>query len=102
MRRLAAFAFAALLPVSAHALEVGEAEYVYSSDLLADGFTPFAVSSVGQAIYGLRNDTTLYLCFIADTGDAQAMRQATLLAELRGEDPDRTVPNIPVVCILTQ
>ena len=65
-------------------------------------FTPFATSESGNAIYGMRRETDQYLCFIADQGDDQAERQRVLLAELAGEKPQRTVPNIPVVCILTQ
>jgi hypothetical protein len=50
----------------------------------------------------MTNGTDLYLCFIADNLEAQAARQQALIAEIGGEGPDRTVPNIPVVCILTQ
>lgn len=84
------------------AFEPGRSDFVFSSDLANDGFTPFATSGTGSAIYGMRRETDLYLCFIADQGDDQAERQRVLLAELAGETPQRTVPNIPVVCILTQ
>ncbi|WP_299558000.1 hypothetical protein [uncultured Sulfitobacter sp.] len=102
MRFALALAALASSAVAVHALEVGEGAFRFSSDLSAEGFTPFATSGSGSAIYGMRRDTQQYLCFIADQGDDQAERQRVLLAELAGENPDRTVPNIPVVCILTQ
>lgn len=98
---LSAFALGASA-IAAVAFEVERSDFVFSSDLANDGFTPFATSGSGSAIYGMRRDTDLYLCFLADQGDDQAERQRVLLAELAGEAPQRTVPNIPVVCILTQ
>ena len=90
------------LALPARALEVGQADFVFVSDLSSQGFTPFAVSSSGNASFGMTNGTDLYLCFIADNPDAQSARQQALIAEINGERPDRSVPNIPVVCILTQ
>lgn len=43
-----------------------------------------------------------YLCFLADSRDVQAQRSQALIDEFGGKSPDRTVPNIPVVCVLTQ
>ena len=86
----------------ASASDVGESEFMYSSDLLDQGFIPFAVSATGGASFGMFKNKDMYLCFIADTGKAQADRQRVLLAEISGESPARTVPNIPVACILTQ
>ncbi|WP_298857324.1 hypothetical protein [uncultured Sulfitobacter sp.] len=97
-----AIGFCGASAVAASEFEVGESEFRFSSDLALEGFTPFATSASGSAIYGMRRDTDQYLCFIADQGDDQAERQRVLLAELAGEKPQRTVPNIPVVCILTQ
>ena len=88
------------LPV--HAIDVGQSEFVFVSDLSAQGFTPFATSASGNATFGMTNGSDLYLCFIADNLEAQATRQQALIAEINGEGPDRTVPNIPVVCILAQ
>ncbi len=93
---------AALLPGAVSAMDIASSAFRASSALVADGFVPFATSGVGNVLYGLMKDDQLYLCFLADTGDAQAERQATLLAELRGEAPDPAVPNIPVICVLTQ
>jgi hypothetical protein len=84
------------------ALEVGESDFRFASDLSSEGFTPFATSGAGNTIFGMQRGTDQHLCFIADQSDDQAQRQRVLLAELAGEEPDRTVPNIPVVCILTQ
>ncbi len=101
MMRLAAL-LAILMPCGVSALDVASSDFRYSSDLVADGFAPFAASGAGAALYGLTKADMLYLCFLADSGDAQATRQMTLLAEIRGEAPDTAVPNIPVICVLTQ
>jgi hypothetical protein len=45
----------------------------------------------------MTDGTDLYLCFIADNLEAQVERR--LIAEIIGENPDRSVPNIPVVCV---
>lgn len=86
----------------AFASEVGKSDFRFSSDLANEGFTPFATSGTAFSIYGMRRDADQYLCFIADQSDDQSERQRVLLAELAGEKPARAVPNIPVVCILTQ
>jgi hypothetical protein len=86
----------------AAAIEVGEADFTFVSDLSAQGFTPFATSASGNASFGMTDGTDLYICYIADNLEAQAQRQQVLIAEIGGEGPDRTVPNIPVVCVLTQ
>ena len=90
----------AALPASA--IEVGESDYVFSSDLVERGFEPFAVTGVANATYGLTDGSDLYLCFIADTPDAQAERQAALIAELEGAPVAASVPNIPLICVMTQ
>ncbi len=102
MKRLAAALAFALVPSVAMAIEVGESDFVFVSDLANQGFVPFAASASGNATFGMTNGTDLYLCFIADNLEAQAERQQALIAEINGENPDRSVPNIPVVCILTQ
>lgn len=84
------------------ALEASASDFRYSSDLLNEGFMPFATSGSGNAIYGMHKGTEMYLCFIMDRGQDQAERQRVLLAELAGEAPDPSVPNIPVACVLTQ
>ena len=99
---LAASALILSLAAPAAAIDVGQAEYRFVAELSAEGFTPFATSASGNASFGMTNGTDLYLCFIADNLEAQAERQQALIAEINGEGPDRTVPNIPVVCILTQ
>lgn len=96
-------AVAAAVPGIAAAAEPGRADYATSADLVAAGAEPFAVSGVGNAIYGLRRDRDLYLCFIADTPQAQSERQQKLLAEIAGgATDDRSVPSIPVLCVMTQ
>ncbi|MGY6535960.1 MAG: hypothetical protein ACXIVG_11485 [Pararhodobacter sp.] len=106
-RRLLGAALALVLaPVglgaSAQSPEIGENPFRYLSDLAAEGFTPFPVSNAGNASFGMMQDADLYLCFIADNLSAQGRRQSTLLAEINGNNPDPVVPNIPVLCILTQ
>ncbi|MFK7743458.1 MAG: hypothetical protein AB8B47_00280 [Roseobacter sp.] len=100
--RNAAAALLVLWAGMSTAMDVGESEFVYSSELLARGFAVVPVSGVGNASFGLQQNKEFYLCFIADTGEAQATRQRVILDEIAGESPDRTVPNVPVVCILTQ
>ena len=90
------------VPVAGSAVEGGRSDYVFSSDLAAQGFEPFAASGSGNASYGMKKGAEMYLCFIADTMTDAAERQEALVAELNGENPDREVPNIPVVCVLTQ
>ncbi len=97
----AAIALAALFPLSANAMDVGRSDYVFSSDLALQGFEPFAATT-GNAVYGMKKGADMYLCFIADNGDFANERQAKLLAEIKGEALARDVPNIPVVCVLTQ
>jgi hypothetical protein len=101
-RTLAALGAALCLALPAHAIEIGQSDFTFVSDLAAQGFTPFATSASGNASFGMTDGTDLYLCFIADNLEAQAERQQALIAEINGENPDRSVPNIPVVCVLTQ
>ena len=84
------------------AIEVGSSEFVYASDLMGQGFEPFAVSGAANAAFGLTDGTELYMCFVLDSRERQSVRQEALRAELEGEAGSRTVPNIPVVCVLTQ
>jgi hypothetical protein len=91
-----------LVPMAASAIDVGAAEFVFVSELTDRGFAPFATSAAGNASFGMTDGTDLYLCFIADNLEAQAERQQALIAEIAGAGADRTVPNIPVVCVLTQ
>ena len=74
----------------------------FSSDLTKRGFSPFATSSAIHSIFGMTDGESLYLCFSVDQPAEQMQRRQTLIAEVEGQSPDRTVPNIPVVCVLTQ
>ena len=93
-----------LVPCASPALaaETGTSDFVYVSDLAAQGFAPFATSSTGGATFGMHDGPDFHLCFIADNMTDAAVRQHTLVAELNGDNRDRTVPNIPVACVLTQ
>lgn len=96
-----ALASLALAAPRAFALDIAENDWAYSSELSAQGFAPFATSSV-NSVYGMQRGTEIFLCFVMDTSAAQAKRQSALLAELSGTATSRTVPNIPVACVLTQ
>lgn len=102
MRVVSLIAALACAPGLAAAIEVGESRYAFVSELAAEGFAPFATSPAGNASFGMMKDTEMYLCFIADNIETQNQRQTVLLKELAGESPDRSVPNIPLVCVLTQ
>ncbi|SNR42581.1 hypothetical protein [Puniceibacterium sediminis] len=82
--------------------DIGRADYVFVSDLAARGFEPFATSAAGNASFGMKQGAEMYLCFLADTTALSGIRNVVLMAEVNGQNPDREVPNIPVVCVLTQ
>ena len=84
------------------ALEVGTSEYRFASELSADGFAPFGTGGSGNTLFGMSNGSDIYLCFLLDTPADQGKRQTALLAELDGSAADRAIPNIPVVCVMTQ
>ena len=86
----------------AAAFEPGTSDFVFSSDLLSRGFTPFGTGGTGNTLCGMSDGSDIYLCFLFDTPEDQSARQTALLAELAGDTPVRTVPNIPVVCVMTQ
>lgn len=96
---MCALAMVAGTPLAA--LDVEQSEFKYSSELLADGYAPIAASAA-NAVYGLYKGNEIYLCFVADNINNQNIRQTRLLAEIDGQAVDRTLPNIPVVCLLTQ
>jgi hypothetical protein len=96
---ISAMAFAGTI---ATAYEPGQSDYVFSSDLVAQGFAPFGTGGSGNTVYGMTNGSDIYLCFLFDTPEDQATRQTALLAELAGNATGRTIPNIPVVCLMTQ
>ena len=102
MKLLAWIILAAAYPLSVYSFEIGESEYVFSSDLTKRGFSPFATSSAKRSIFGMTDGESLYLCFSVDQPAEQMQRRQTLIAEMEGQSPDRTVPNIPVVCVMTQ
>ena len=102
MIRSAVIAAAAFAGSAAMAFAPGQSDYVFSSDLLVQGFEPFGTGASGNVLYGMTNGSDIYLCFLFDTPEDQATRQTALLDELAGQAKDRSVPNIPVVCVMTQ
>lgn len=92
----------ASFPLGASALDVGESDFVWVSDLAIAGFQPFAVSSSAKASFGMKRDTDMYLCFLADNQENQEARRDVLIASLQDNNASRTMPNIPVACILAQ
>jgi len=87
-------------PVSA--FEVGQSHFAFVSDLAAEGYEPFASSSTGKALFGMKKGNTMFLCFSADAQTLQAERRETLLAHMQGRSTHRLVPNIVVACVLIQ
>ena len=92
----------AAMPFGAAALEVGENDFLWVSDLAIAGFKPFPVSGSGKASFGMMRDTEMYLCFLADNGKDQATRRDVLVSSLQDDNASRNLPNIPVACILAQ
>lgn len=94
----------AFLAVStaAYAVDVGSSDYAFSSDLSARGFTPFGTGGSANELFGMTDGQDIYLCFLLDTPQHQSARQTALIAELQGRVESRSVPNIPVACVLTQ
>ncbi len=91
------------LPISAQALDVGEDDFKWASELADAGFQPFPTSSAGNASFGMMKDQAMYLCFLADNSENQATRRDQLIANMQdSEASSRTVPNIPVACVLIQ
>lgn len=86
----------------AQAVEVGMSDYRFVSELAADGFTPFGSGGAARDLFGMTDGSDIYLCFLLDSPEDQSARQSALIAELQGGGESRTVPNIPVVCVMTQ
>ncbi|MCK0148764.1 hypothetical protein MWU54_01915 [Marivita sp. S6314] len=86
----------------AMAVDVGMSDYKFVSDLTAEGFETFGTGGAGNTVFGMTNGTDIYLCFLLDTPNDQTKRQTALLSELSGGSSDRAIPNIPVVCVMTQ
>lgn len=92
----------ALIAFPVSAFEVGQSHFAFVSDLAAEGYEPFASSSTGKALFGMKKGDTMYLCFSVDAQTLQAERRETLLAHMQGSSTDRVVPNIVVACVLIQ
>ena len=101
-RAFAASVLCALIVPCASALEVGRSHFAFASDLASEGFKPFATSSTGKAMFGMKKGHDMFLCFSADSEDRAAERRDKLVAYLQGTSTDRVVPNIAVVCVLVQ
>lgn len=88
--------------VPAMAIEPEENDFVFVSDLLARGFTPFGTSGTSEEMFGMTDGAEIYICHSVDSRKARSPRQDTLDAEMANESPDRSVPNIAIACVLTQ
>ena len=88
----------AFTPVAA--METGRGDFAFVSELAADGFEPFAASGVAKSLFGMKKGDDMFLCFLADSKTLQVQRQDVLLAYIQGRSKERTVPDIPVVCVL--
>lgn len=89
-------------PATPTGFDVDTSEFAFSSELAAQGAEIVPASGAGGSVYGMRLEDDVYLCFLADVPDAQAERQWVIVRSMGGEGAARTLPNIPVVCILTQ
>lgn len=89
-------------PALGEAFKPGESDFVFLSDLANAGFKPIALSNAGSASLGMAKKGDIYFCFLADNDQDASNRRSTISAVLNNVDAKRTVPNIPVVCILTQ
>lgn len=87
-----------LLFQTAAALEANRGEFAYVSELAAEGFEPFGTSGVGKTVFGMKKGGEIFLCFLADTLDFAAERQATLQAFMQGTSTERDMPTLPVIC----
>ena len=77
-------------------------EFQFSSELAAQGAEIVPASGAGGSVYGMRLEDEVWLCFLADVPDDQAVRQRVIVGAMGVEAAERSLPNIPVVCILTQ
>lgn len=92
----------ALSPIGASALDVGESEFAWVSELADAGYQPFAVSGTDRASFGMMKDSDMYLCFLVDDDDRRTARRDVLIASMQDNSASRAMPNIPVACMLTQ
>ncbi len=100
---VAGAALAAVLSAGAgRAQDVGQSDYRPVSELATEGFEPFSVGASSNAVFAMRNGREIYLCFLADTDELATARRDGILGGMAGTSQDRTVPNIPLVCILTE
>lgn len=90
------------LSSTANALDVGENDFAWASELAEAGFKPFAVSSTAKASFGMMREMEMYMCFLADNKEDQAVRREKLLANMQDAEASRTLPNIPLACVLVQ
>ena len=81
---------------------LGSSEFAFISDLIAEGGEIVPASGAGGSVWGVRREDDVYLCFLADVPDAQERRQGVIVGAMGDEAAPRELPNIPVVCILTQ
>ena len=96
---VAAGALGASVAVPAAALETARGDFAFVSELAATGYEPFAASSAGNSLFGMKKGRDMFLCFSADSGTFQAERKDVLLAYIEGRSSERDVPAIPVVCV---
>ena len=102
LTRIVTSAFVMLAPMTAQALDVGEDDIKWVSELADAGFQPFPVSSAANASFGMIQDSTIYLCFLADTQEYQSIRREKLIGLMQDGGAGKAVPNIAVACVLAQ
>ncbi len=88
-------------PLAAQVKKPGEAEFRRLDELIAEDYQTVPATG-GGTVFGMRGPDDLFLCFLADTPDMQAERQKVILGALKDDKAERTVPNIPLVCVKTE
>ena len=71
------------------------------SSLAEEGFETIPAQG-GGAVFGMRKEADIYLCFLDDKPTLQAERQRVISENSSGDSENRTLPNIPVVCVKTE
>ncbi|ETX14578.1 hypothetical protein OCH239_02875 [Roseivivax halodurans JCM 10272] len=68
------------------------------SSLAEEGFETIPVQG-GGAVFGMRKAAEIYLCYLEDKPALRADRQRVISEYSSGQSENRTLPNVPVVCV---
>ncbi len=80
-----------------------ESSQAYTFQQLVElGFEPFEVNGHDLLITGMKKDQDFYSCWLADTPEKNAERQAALLGYMQNGGQLPEVPNISLLCVKTE